>query len=187
MFEQFYPYEYAASVFRIDYEKLYRLGYRGLIFDVDNTLVHHGDPSTDEVDALFRRLHGLGFKTVLLSDNDEERLRQFVANIDTPYVVDAEKPNPAGFEAALGKLGVPREAAIVIGDQMFTDIRGANGCGLASILVHFITLPGVTRIGKRRYVEKALLALWRRSERRYRRLGGIEIEEKGAGCDAQAS
>lgn len=47
MFEQFFPYEYAQSVFAIDYEKLYRLGYRGLIFDVDNTLVHHGDPSNE--------------------------------------------------------------------------------------------------------------------------------------------
>jgi len=46
MFRLFYPYEYVESVFTIDYNKLYSLGYRGIIFDIDNTLVHHGEDST---------------------------------------------------------------------------------------------------------------------------------------------
>ena len=46
MFKKFYPYAYVESVFVIDYQKLYEKGYRGLIFDIDNTLVHHGDDST---------------------------------------------------------------------------------------------------------------------------------------------
>ena len=187
MFEQFFPYEYAQSVFAIDYEKLYRLGYRGLIFDVDNTLVHHGDPSNDEVEGLFRRLHARGFKTVLLSDNDVPRLEAFTANMDVPYVADAEKPSTAGYETALKVLGVDKGEAIVIGDQMFTDICGANASGLASILVHFIMLPGERRIGKRRYVEKALLALWRRSKRWHGRLGSIEATEATTGESAPAS
>ena len=54
MLERFYPYEYADSVFAIDYEKLYALGYRGIIFDVDNTLVPLNADSTEEIDGLFR-------------------------------------------------------------------------------------------------------------------------------------
>ena len=52
----FYPDEYADGVFCLDYEKLYALGYRGLIFDIDNTLVPHGAPATPEVEALFAGL-----------------------------------------------------------------------------------------------------------------------------------
>lgn len=173
VFEQFYPYEYAQSVFSIDYDKLYELGYRGLIFDVDNTLVHHGDPSTKEVDAFLLELQSRGFKVVLLSDNETSRLESFTAKTHIPFIPEAGKPSPKGYEAALEKLGLERSEAIVIGDQMFTDIRGANASGLASILVHYVTVPR-QRIGKRRYVEKALLALWRKSERLYQRLGSVE-------------
>lgn len=110
--------------------------------------------------------------------------------MDVPYVADAEKPSTKGYEAALETLGMSdaasRGKAIVIGDQVFTDIRGANASGLASILVHFITVPGERRIGKRRYVEKALLALWRRSRRWHQRLGSIEIDSATAGNGAPA-
>ena len=57
MLRDYYPYEYVESVFAIDYNKLYGLGFRGIIFDIDNTLVPHGDNSTPEVDALFEEIH----------------------------------------------------------------------------------------------------------------------------------
>ena len=41
MLSKLYPYEYVDSVFSIDFDELYKNGYRGLIFDIDNTLVHH--------------------------------------------------------------------------------------------------------------------------------------------------
>ena len=53
MFKKFYPYEYVESVFSIDYNKLYNKGYRGIIFDIDNTLVPHGTDSTKKIDDLF--------------------------------------------------------------------------------------------------------------------------------------
>jgi predicted HAD superfamily phosphohydrolase YqeG len=52
---------------------------------------------------------------------------------------------------------VERKEAVVIGDQMFTDILGANRCGISSILVHYIKLPEEKKIGKKRYIEKLLL------------------------------
>ena len=54
MLERWYPTAHVPSVFAIDYEKLSALGYKGILFDIDNTLVHNGDDSTPEVDALFR-------------------------------------------------------------------------------------------------------------------------------------
>ena len=61
MFKNFYPYEYVKSVFEIDYKKLHNIGIRGLIFDIDNTLVHHGDDASSRVIHLFKKIHNSGF------------------------------------------------------------------------------------------------------------------------------
>lgn len=176
MFQSFYPYAYADSVFTIDYQRLYDKGFRGLIFDIDNTLVHHGDDATPEIEALFRKLHAIGWKTLLLSNNNRERTERFAKNIDTQIICDADKPDPAGYLHAVEMLQIRKEEALVIGDQMFTDILGANRCGLAGILVHFIRLEGETKIGKKRYLEFALLKLWRHNKKFCTRLGDVEIK-----------
>lgn len=59
MLKDLYPYEYVESVFTIDYKKLYQNGYRGLLFDIDNTLVPHGENSTPEVDELFKNIQNI--------------------------------------------------------------------------------------------------------------------------------
>ena len=56
MLKKLYPYEYVESVFTINYKKLYKMGYRGIIFDIDNTLVPHGADSTKEIDELFKKI-----------------------------------------------------------------------------------------------------------------------------------
>ena len=77
MFQILYPYEYVENVFAIDYKKLYEKGFRGILFDIDNTLVHHGDDSTEEIDQLFAMVQSIGFQTLLLTDNNEERVKRF--------------------------------------------------------------------------------------------------------------
>lgn len=180
MLSRYYPHEYVESVFALDYGKLYEKGFRGIIFDIDNTLVHHGDDSTPEIDALFRELHGLGLKTALLTNNDEERVTRFIENIDTLYVCDAEKPDTAGYRQAIELLGIKDEEALFVGDQVFTDIAGANKSGLANVLVKFIQLEGETRIGKKRYLEYAILWFWKRSKKHRHRLGDICKDGRGS-------
>lgn len=178
MFKKFYPYAYVDSVFVIDYKKLYALGYRGLIFDIDNTLVHHGDDSTPEVDALFLKLHQLGFQTVLLSNNSEERIQSFIKNIETQYIDDAKKPDISGYLKAVKMMGLKKEEVIFIGDQLFTDILGANKSGIASILVKFIQIDMNAPIGKRRHVERVILSFYRKNKRYRNRLGNITVRRK---------
>lgn len=161
MFRCLFPCAYARDVFSIDYQKLFDKGYRGILFDVDNTLVHHGDDATPQVEALFARIHAIGLKTILVSNNNIPRLERFVQNIDTPYIPDADKPNPQGFEKALSALNIAKQEALCIGDQVFTDIYGANRCGLDSILVHFITVREHEKIGIRRHVERFILFFYR--------------------------
>lgn len=94
MLERWYPTAHVPSVFAIDYEKLAALGYKGILFDIDNTLVHHGDDSTPEVDALFRHIHSLGLKTLLLSDNSAVRIERFNRNIRTLLLPRRASPTP---------------------------------------------------------------------------------------------
>lgn len=175
----FYPYEYVKSVFHIDYEKLYALGYRGVIFDIDNTLVHHGEDSTPQVDALFQQIHSTGLKTLLLSNNNTERIERFLKNIDSPYIPDADKPKTESFDKAVELLGIRKEEAVVVGDQLFTDVYGANKSGIASILVQFLHYEG-NKIGKRRTVEKWILKFYKLNKSCQHRIGDIHKERSDA-------
>lgn len=177
MFKLFYPYEYVDSVFAIDYNKLYKNGYRGIIFDIDNTLVHHGDDSTKEIDNLFKTIQSMGFKTLLLSNNNEERVKRFLKNIDSLYICDADKPNVTNYLKAIEMMNIKKEEAVFVGDQIFTDILGANKSNIASILVKFIRLESETKIGKRRHIENMILKFYKKNKNLQNRLGGICIKE----------
>ena len=69
MFERFFPDEYVVSTYVIPFEKLYEQGYRGVIFDIDNTLVPHGAPADERAKKLFQRLGDIGFHSCLISNN----------------------------------------------------------------------------------------------------------------------
>ncbi len=69
MFKTFYPDEYVSSTYVLDFEKMYREGCRGLVFDIDNTLVPHGAPADERAICLFDRLRSIGFDTCLISNN----------------------------------------------------------------------------------------------------------------------
>ena len=77
MLEKFYPGEYLDSTYVIDFDRLYEEGYRGIIFDIDNTLVPHGAPADERACALFAHLKELGFQCMLLSNNKEPRVKMF--------------------------------------------------------------------------------------------------------------
>ncbi len=176
MFKNFYPYEYSDSVFTVDYKKLYEMGYRGLIFDIDNTLVHHGADSTPETDRFLGELQAMGFKIFILTDNDEQRVKRFLKNIEADYICDAEKPKTESFLNAVSRLGTEKDKIIYIGDQIFTDIYGANKSGIKNILVRFLRRSGDTRLGIKRNIEKVILFFYSKSRRYKNRLGDILTE-----------
>lgn len=178
MLKAYYPGEYAAGVFDIDWQKVYGRGYRGVIFDIDNTLVPHGDDSTPEVDELFVEIHAAGLKTVLLSNNDSERIERFLKNIDSPYVPDADKPDPAGYLKAVELMGIDKNEALFIGDQTFTDIVGANKAGLDSVLVRYIGWGVEKKIGIKRRLEIIVLKAYSLRKSCKHRLGDIFKEGK---------
>lgn len=103
-----YPGRMVSSVYEMDWEKL-ALTYRGVIFDIDNTLVPHGAPADDRAKELFSRLHGLGMKTALVSNNGEERVRPFAEEVESIYLYKAGKPKRDGYEKAMQRMGTDTE------------------------------------------------------------------------------
>lgn len=157
---KFFPTQYIKSISDIDFEKVYQLGYRAIIFDIDATLVPHGAKVTPEVENLFQQLKEIGFKTLLLSNNSESRVTEFNKNIQTNIIYDAEKPKSDGFLKALDMLNIEKEYVLMVGDQLFTDILGANKCGIKNILVDFLPQVGEKKLGKKRSVEKILMKFY---------------------------
>lgn len=157
LFAKFYPDEYMDSAYVIDYDGLYRAGYRGLIFDIDNTLVPHGAPADERSIALFRHLKELGFRILLLSNNQEPRVKMFNDAVQVEYIYKANKPGAAGYLQAMERMGSDTDTTILIGDQLFTDIWGAKNAGLRSILVKPIHPKEEIQIVLKRVLERVVL------------------------------
>lgn len=155
-----FPSVYLDSVYAIDYEKVKELGYKAIIFDIDSTLVPHGDDTSDQVDELFAHIHDVGLKTLLLSNNSDERIALFNRNIQTLYIPMANKPHKPNFFKAIDMLGVNRSEVLLVGDQIFTDVLGANLCGIDNVLVNFLKHKEDINIGKKRQVEKLILQVY---------------------------
>ena len=148
-----YPGEYIDSTYSIDFDKLYKEGYRGIIFDIDNTLVTHGSPADERAIALFKHLKELGFSCLVLSNNKEPRLKSFAKQVGI---------KSSGYRAAMERLGTDTKNTLFVGDQIFTDIIGANLTGIRSILVAPIDPHEEIQIVLKRFIEKPVIACYKR-------------------------
>ena len=165
MFETFFPDEYVISTYVIPFEKLYEEGYRGLIFDIDNTLVPHGAPADVRAIKLFERLKGIGFKCCLLSNNQIERVEMFNKDVDVNYIYDAHKPSTKNYKKAMEIMGTNLNNTIFVGDQLFTDVWGAKRTGLRNILVKPIHPKEEIQIVLKRRLEAIVLFFYKRSKK----------------------
>jgi len=162
--EIFYPDEYVDSAYSIDFQKYFDEGYRGVIFDIDNTLVPHGAPADERAVRLFQKLREIGFKSCLISNNKEPRVRMFNKDIATLYIFNAHKPSGKGFFAAMEQMGTDCGTTLFVGDQLFTDVYGAKRAGLHNILVKPIHPKEEIQIVLKRKLERIVLWSYRRSK-----------------------
>ena len=167
MLERFFPDEYVDSAYGIPFEELYRKGYRGIIFDVDNTLVPHGAPADARSIGLFESLRAMGFSTCILSNNKEPRVASFAAQVDSRYLYKAGKPSPDGYLKGVELCGAAKDNTLFIGDQLFTDIWGANRAGIHSILVKPIHPKEEIQIILKRRLEWVVLIFYRRYKKKH--------------------
>ena len=163
MFECFFPDAYMDSTYVIDFEKLYKEGIRGVIFDIDNTLVPHGAPADERAIRLFARLRSIGLDYCLISNNQLPRVKPFAD--EAKFVEDAHKPSRKNYLKAMKLMHVDLDSCIFVGDQIFTDVYGAKRCGMRTILVKPLHPKEEIQIVLKRYLEKIVLYFYQKEKR----------------------
>ena len=156
----FMPAARAKTVFDIPYQDIFQIGFKGIIFDIDQTLVMHGAPITKEIYDLLQKLKQIGFRLFFLSNNSKERIVEFNQDLSIPFIPLSEKPNPKNFIKALEMMDLEPFETVMIGDQLFTDVLGASRANIPTILVDFLYDPKKGGIGKKRWVEKLILTTY---------------------------
>ena len=167
MLKRFYPDEYLDSTYSIDFKQLFEEGYRGLIFDIDNTLVPHGAPADERAIALFSGLKCLGFQCCLLSNNQLPRVELFNKDVQVHFIENAHKTSMKNYRKAMEIMETNVKNTIFIGDQIFTDIYGAKRAGIRTILVKPIHPKEEIQIVLKRYLEKIVLFFYKRRNKRW--------------------
>lgn len=166
MLNNLYPRECADSVYTIDYKGLYNDGYRGIIYDIDNTLVPDNAPADDRSCRLISELKDMGYKCLILSNNDLGRVKSFSDEVGAEYIYKAAKPSIKGYRDAMDMMGTDISSTLFIGDQLFTDIWGANRAGVRNILVKPIDKRERLHIIFKRMLEKVVMVFYRKSVQR---------------------
>lgn len=133
----FLPNFYFQNVTDINIEFLQQHYVKAVLLDIDNTLAPHGAVVPyDGVNEWLNDLRLFGIKTAIISNNKEKRVKLFAENLKIKYyIANAKKPFKPGFILAKKVLKVDKKNILVVGDQIFTDILGANLAGIKSILV----------------------------------------------------
>lgn len=128
------------DIFAIDTKKLKALGIKGIITDMDNTLVPWNDRTVHpKLARWFKGLKSEGFKLYMVSNNSRERVMLLADELGIPAIWYAAKPMRKAFRRALGAMELAPPQVAVVGDQLFTDVLGGNRLGLYTILVNPIS------------------------------------------------
>lgn len=153
-----HPDRYVSRLAALPHEELEGLGFRGLIVDLDNTLMGFRQKEICEDHLVWcERAHDRGFKMVMVSNNFTERVTGVAQQLRIPCIPNALKPLPFGTMRALRMLDLPRSEVAVVGDQLFTDVLSGKFCGLYTILTEPIETKDfpVTRVF--RFFERMIL------------------------------
>ena len=145
MLNKLYPDTYLDSIDDIDFEMYYKKGIRGIVSDIDNTLVPHGAPADEHIIKVFEKIHGMGIDTCLISNNRKLRVEPFAKAVNSKFIYDAHKPSRESYKKAMELMNTDKESTLFIGDQIFTDIWGGNRAGVLTLLVHPIQFGTVFR------------------------------------------
>ena len=162
MLKQFYPKEYVASTYQIPFKEFYKKGIRGVIFDIDNTLVPHGLPADKRALELFLELRAIGLDTCLLSNNKEPRVASFARQVDSKYIYKSGKPSVKNYLKAMEMMHTDKQTTLFVGDQLFTDVYGANRAGIYGILVKPIHPKEEIQIVMKRKLEAVVLHFYKK-------------------------
>ncbi|HEU5139046.1 MAG TPA: YqeG family HAD IIIA-type phosphatase [Bacillales bacterium] len=163
MLNKFLPDEHVESIFDIQPDKLRELGIKGVITDLDNTLVEWDRPdATPELSKWVTLMREQGIYITIVSNNKEKRVKRFSDPVEIPFIYKARKPMTKAFRHAMRDMKLRKEEIVIVGDQILTDVLGGNRLGVHTILVVPIAKNDgwLTRFNRR--MEKYLLAWMKR-------------------------
>ncbi len=157
----FFPSDTAKTIFyHVDYEKLKREGYKLLLFDVDGTCVTDNVPVDVRSIEFFESLRKMGFKYGVVSNNYRDRVLNFASGIDADVTkYEARKPSPKKYLEACEDLNIKPEETVFFGDQLATDILGANKAGIKSVVVDSFPYDILIGVALKRYIEAPFILI----------------------------
>jgi uncharacterized protein len=130
------PNQRLNDIFEIDPDYLISIGIKGIITDMDNTLVPWSDRTVyPRLSAWFADLKERDFILFIVSNNSKDRGSQLALELDIPAIWYAIKPRRKAFRKALAQMKLSPAEVAVVGDQVLTDVLGGNRLGLHTILV----------------------------------------------------
>jgi uncharacterized protein len=136
LLKHFLPDQHVKSIFDIQPESLKEKGVKGIITDLDNTLVEWDRPNaTPKLIEWFDNMRKNEILVTIVSNNNENRVKSFSDPLQIPFIFQARKPMSRAFNKALKQMGLRKEETVVIGDQLLTDVLGGNRSGFHTILV----------------------------------------------------
>ena len=163
MFKELVPRQYVKDIFEININDLLKAGVRGIATDLDNTLVPWNSGLYPlELQHWVKELKDKGFKICLVSNNSASRDKGLTETLDIPAVWRSGKPKKRAYLTALDIMGLKPSEAAMIGDQIFTDIQGANRVGMYTVLVKPINKREFFFTKFKRPPEKFVLFMLRR-------------------------
>ncbi|HCC08085.1 MAG TPA: YqeG family HAD IIIA-type phosphatase [Clostridiales bacterium] len=137
MLRKLKPDIYVDTVHMVDYHKLKEEGIKGLIFDIDNTLItYEEDMPNDKTHELFERLRQMEFTISFVSNGPKRRVDKFNVRLNFNACHRAMKPLIINLSKVIGEMKMKTSEVVIIGDQLFTDVLAGNRIGIKTILVN---------------------------------------------------
>ena len=140
---------------------------RGIIFDIDNTLVGFtvAKPTKDVVDFI-NHLKSLDIKVAIASNNNKNRVSVFCEQLDVDFIWRAAKPLPFSLLKIAKNMKLKCKDIMLVGDQVFTDVWGANFLGMTSVIVDIIDTKETFSFKLKRALEKPIINAKKRKDKK---------------------
>lgn len=163
LLKNFLPNQYVKSIFDIKPDDLKERGVKGIITDLDNTLVEWDRPeATPTVIQWFEKMKQNEIQVTIVSNNNETRVKFFSDPLKIPFIFRAKKPMQQAFNQAASRMNLKKEETVVIGDQLLTDILGGNRGGFHTILVVPVAQNDGMATKFNRFVERRIMNWFRK-------------------------
>lgn len=158
MFSKFKPTWMVEAIYQITPDQLKEQGIKAVLTDLDNTLIAWDNPDgTEELKHWLETMKEAGIPVVVVSNNNNDRVAKAIQQFELDFEARALKPLPRGIKKAQSKLRLNKDEIVMVGDQIMTDVRGANAAGIRSILVQPIVNTDSWKTQINRFFERKIM------------------------------